>query len=799
MKLPVVVPVLLGPGIRQQRLLRLVAARGCACRKRRPRSTAIARPFPAPRCPADTITALRVAEWNDTANDAKVLEVKRNGLEWTIPSKFDYPADANARVSTAAATYLGLTRGRLVTDDATQYETLGVLDPLDKDVTKRKGRGKRVTMTDSTGKVVCDLIIGEKCPIGDGTCYVREMESAKVYTAQVDAGDLSTAFTDYVKVDPLKIKKDDIRSLTIADYSLDIKNRDNQLLLRATTDLRREGTTDVWDATSAVPDGKQVAQGIINGIINSSTAIKLTDVHLIQGVRDLMAHGIYPVEPNTIQDNSPLMQLGDASGQAKDYEVIGTEGRLDITAKDGLVYSLMFGGAAVDSEIKDAKTKTPPAEDPAKGAHDRYVVVFVRYVPALDEVAKEEAGKPATKKDPDEAKKESGQVRAAKAQKRFLKYFYVISDDAFKQLRPTLDKLFENKPPEATVGKTGKSVSAWLADNAKRPGVFTTADGLQYEILTPARKDGKPRRCSGDQVNVHYKGTLLTDGTEFDSAEGEKTFTTAVTRVIPAWIEMLQLMHEGEQVRIWARPELAYGSRAAGKIPANSTLVFEIERLIKVVGTGIVPRTSGAPRPRPTSLPRPRRAVLPQRQRPPRRSSPLRQPHLRPEVGSTPGRRLDAVARVDDGALAPDHPAELTVALATAGVAQDAGRADMGARAEAAHVAADDAGAFRHVERQGEHARLAEERLGIALRSTPARRQLGELLLARTLLLEPTMDRDPAQVPLGALQHPGQPRHPVEGRAHGLAQAVGVLDAVGLEHGDAAEAVAPGAEEGGPR
>jgi hypothetical protein len=551
------------------------------------------------KVPADTIVDFRVTEWNDTSSDAKVLEVKKSGNEWSIPSKFDYPADANARVSTAAATYLGLERGRFVTDDPAQYEALGVLDPLDPDITKRKGRGKRVTLTDATGKVVADLVIGERCAIGDGVYYVREHDAKKVYTAQVDPSDLSTSFTDYVEVDPLKIKREDVRSMTIADYSVDLKNQNNQLLLRSTTDLKRQGSADAWDATSALPEGKQVAQGVINGILTAVTSIKLTDVMLLRGGADLEGHGIFAVPPGTIQDNSPVLPFMDASGQAKSYEIVGTEGRLDITAKDGLVYSLMFGGAAMSNDAKD-KAKNGATDAAKDAAHDRYVVVFVRYVPELDDDAKAEAAKKDAK--PDEAKKkDDGAERAAKAQKRFIKYFYVISDDAFKQLRPALDKLFENKPPEPMVGKTGKSVSAWMAENGKRPGVCTTPDGLQYEILAQPRKDGKAPLPS-DEVQVHYVGTLLTDGTQFDASQGDKTFTTKVTQVIPAWVETLQLMHEGEKVRIWAKPELAYGSQAKGNIPANSTLVFEIE-LLKVIGPGVPPKTSALPMPAPAPAP----------------------------------------------------------------------------------------------------------------------------------------------------------------------------------------------------
>ena len=82
-----------------------------------------------------------------------------------------------------------------------------------------------------------------------------------------------------------------------------------------------------------------------------------------------------------------------------------------------------------------------------------------------------------------------------------------------------------------------------------------------------------------DVVKVHYKGTLL-DGTEFDSSYARNEPTTfPLNRVIAGWTEGLQLMPVGSKYKFTIPAELAYGDRDLGKIPANSTLVFEVELL----------------------------------------------------------------------------------------------------------------------------------------------------------------------------------------------------------------------------
>ncbi len=117
----------------------------------------------------------------------------------------------------------------------------------------------------------------------------------------------------------------------------------------------------------------------------------------------------------------------------------------------------------------------------------------------------------------------------------------------------------------------------FLADNAKREGVKTTASGLQYEIIKPG--DGaKP--VPTDKVNVHYHGTL-TNGKVFDSSvQRGEPITFGVQEVIKGWTEGLQLMSIGSKFKFYIPSDLAYGDSGAGQdIGPGETLIFEVELL----------------------------------------------------------------------------------------------------------------------------------------------------------------------------------------------------------------------------
>lgn len=125
-------------------------------------------------------------------------------------------------------------------------------------------------------------------------------------------------------------------------------------------------------------------------------------------------------------------------------------------------------------------------------------------------------------------------------------------------------------------GDTKEQGEKFLEENKLREGVIVTESGLQYEVL----KMGKGKKPTAtDKVKVHYHGTLI-DGTVFDSSvERGEPISFALNQVIAGWTEGVQLMPVGSKFRFYIPQELGYGSRAAGKIPPYSALIFEVELL----------------------------------------------------------------------------------------------------------------------------------------------------------------------------------------------------------------------------
>lgn len=154
-----------------------------------------------------------------------------------------------------------------------------------------------------------------------------------------------------------------------------------------------------------------------------------------------------------------------------------------------------------------------------------------------------------------------------------------LSDEDLQKQLKALDSylMAEEEKIQATKSKATLEIGdKFRADYEKKSGVKKTESGLLYKIEKVGEGQSPEPK---DTVKVHYKGTLP-DGTVFDSSYDRKEpIEFQLNQLIPAWVEAIPMLKKGGKMEIVVPPALGYGDRQAGKIPANSTLKFEIELL----------------------------------------------------------------------------------------------------------------------------------------------------------------------------------------------------------------------------
>ncbi|KAH8584328.1 macrophage infectivity potentiator FKBP peptidyl-prolyl cis-trans isomerase-like fold [Cryptosporidium sp. chipmunk genotype I] len=138
----------------------------------------------------------------------------------------------------------------------------------------------------------------------------------------------------------------------------------------------------------------------------------------------------------------------------------------------------------------------------------------------------------------------------------------------------------ENREPKYSLLK--KRSDEFIAKNKDRQGVITTSSGLQYIVVKEGTGQDKPN--TDDEVEVFYRGKTL-GGIEFDSSfnRGEGPSRMQISQLIPAWIEALTMMTEGQEVILFVPYDLAYGEQGAGElIGPNEVIVFKL-KLAKII------------------------------------------------------------------------------------------------------------------------------------------------------------------------------------------------------------------------
>jgi len=131
---------------------------------------------------------------------------------------------------------------------------------------------------------------------------------------------------------------------------------------------------------------------------------------------------------------------------------------------------------------------------------------------------------------------------------------------------------------DAAAAQNLKDGEAYLADIAKQPGIVKLPSGVMYRIVSRAPNPGAQPTID-DTVKINYEGKLL-NGHVFDSSYARnQPADFPLARLVPAWQEVIPLLHVGDEVTLYTPPSSGYGERDMGDIPPNSTLIFRIQLL----------------------------------------------------------------------------------------------------------------------------------------------------------------------------------------------------------------------------
>jgi peptidylprolyl isomerase len=140
---------------------------------------------------------------------------------------------------------------------------------------------------------------------------------------------------------------------------------------------------------------------------------------------------------------------------------------------------------------------------------------------------------------------------------------------------------------------SGRKMSDGSDGSAEDSGLKELVPGIKIRDL----KEGTGAECPpGAQVKVHYTG-WLTDGSVFDSSKesGRGPTEFSLNEVIPGWMQGIPGMKIGGIRKLVISPEKGYGDRSRPKIPAGSTLIFEVELLDVILPLTDVKNGPGRP------------------------------------------------------------------------------------------------------------------------------------------------------------------------------------------------------------
>ncbi|MFO0945348.1 MAG: DUF4340 domain-containing protein [Planctomycetota bacterium] len=306
--------------------------------------------------------ALEVVEFDEKLGAQKPFKVQSKDGKWTIPSHHDYPADAEDRLRKTAGAIIGLKKDSIVSDKAEDFAALGVVDPYESN-SGSTGWGTRVKLFDKDNNAVSDLIFGKEVEGRSGFRYVRLPGQNRTYAVETKDLDLSIRFADWIDSDLIPAPATDFEQLVIKDYSID--PRLGTLNDKGTTVLDQDSKTSSW-VVEGLPETEETNQEKARDVAQSVADLKIV------GVR-VKPPGLKPDlrVPEGVELALSMQNRGFYLTKAGD--LVSNDGEAIVETKDGLVYTLRFGGMILgtgDEVTAGAEDEKAVAGDKKEEAKD---------------------------------------------------------------------------------------------------------------------------------------------------------------------------------------------------------------------------------------------------------------------------------------------------------------------------------------------------------------------------------------------------------------------------------------------
>jgi hypothetical protein len=379
----------------------------------------IGKPFYEEFTSTEAARSLEVSAIDPETGSLKRFGVESDGDLWRIPTHFDYPAEAAARIAETSASVMGIDRQALVGRGESEFEKFGVVDPLAEDIEDPETAGKRITLKDENGDPLVDYIIGneveESVPVRDPNdfdieaekdFYVRRADEVKTFRVSLDI-DLSTRFSDWIDPDLLRINRPDVTEVSINNYKIEergagafgmtqlFKAQGDQLM------LSRPTPADSWLLDGMDDQKEELETTRINEILGVLDELKIVGVRpkFKYDGKQLLTPELAPADiPEFKADpqkanaayqalQEDLMDKGfNFGGSQEQLELVSENGELEFGTSKGLRYRLHVGKAfseddetiEIGSAAKD-DADADPKEESSKDDSNRFMYVRVTF------------------------------------------------------------------------------------------------------------------------------------------------------------------------------------------------------------------------------------------------------------------------------------------------------------------------------------------------------------------------------------------------------------------------------------